>query len=154
MHASLDGELINGQYRTAWDPGDQDHQHPCRASQREKWRDRDPGQLLTARCLHYLAVTEYEFAVLKAQAQKRTVENVMLVIEDKALLSLRRKRSRGGYQECLVEAERRFWELRGHAVRRPDLILPAIWEKESVHDGTEDLQPAGRGLYPADRLEL
>lgn len=118
MHASLDGELI-----------DQDGRHGIleikttnilQSMQREKWNDRIPDNYY-CQVLHYLAVTGYEFAVLKAQLKSRWGDELRIATKHYVI---QRKDVEEDIQ-YLVEAERRFW---GCVVsgRKPDLILPAI----------------------------
>lgn len=68
MHASLDGELV-----------DQEGRHGIleikttellQSAQKEKWNNRIPDNYF-CQVLHYLAVTNYEFAILKAQLKSR-----------------------------------------------------------------------------------
>ena len=146
MHASLDGELLDStgchgilEIKTT---------NILQGSQWEKWRDKIPDNYF-CQVLHYLAVTEYDFAVLKAQIKSGQGERMR--IETRHYFIERKEVEEDIV--CLVESERKFWNCVVTGTR-PDLILPAIEKKESVHDGTEDLQPAGYGLYPEDRLEL
>ena len=118
MHASLDGELV-----------DNDGRHGIleikttnilQSMQREKWRDRIPDNYF-CQVLHYLAVTEYDFAVLKAQLKSDWGGELRITIKHYLI-------ERKDVEEdikYLVEAERRFWDCVVTG-RRPDLILPAI----------------------------
>lgn len=118
MHASLDGELL-----------DEDGRHGIleikttnilQSMQREKWNDRIPDNYY-CQVLHYLAVTGYEFAVLKAQLKSEWGGKLQIItkhyfIERKDVLEDIR---------YLIEAERKFWNCVVTG-RRPNLILPAI----------------------------
>lgn len=118
MHASLDGELV-----------DQRGRHGIleikttnilRSMQREKWNDRIPDNYY-CQILHYLAVTECDFAVLKARLKSEW--NGELIIREKHYFIERSEVEED--IKMLVEAERRFWECIKSG-RRPDLILPVI----------------------------
>ena len=118
MHASLDGELIdeNGRHGIL----EIKTTNILQSMQREKWHDRIPDNYY-CQILHYLAVTEYEFAVLKARLKSERKGE--LIIKEKHYFIERNEVEED--IKMLVEAERRFWECveSGH---RPDLILPAI----------------------------
>ena len=118
MHASLDGELV-----------DQRGRHGIleikttnilRSMQREKWNDRIPDNYY-CQILHYLAVTECDFAVLKARLKSEW--NGELIIREKHYFIERSEVEED--IKMLVEAERRFWECIKSGCR-PDLILPVI----------------------------
>ena len=118
MHASLDGELV-----------DQRGRHGIleikttnilQSMQREKWNDRIPDNYY-CQILHYLAVTDCDFAVLKARLKSEW--NGELIIREKHYFIERSEVEED--IEMLVEAERRFWECIKSG-RRPDLILPVI----------------------------
>lgn len=118
MHASLDGELV-----------DQRGRHGIleikttnilQSMQREKWNDRIPDNYY-CQILHYLAVTECDFAVLKARLKSEW--NGELIILEKHYFIERSEVEED--IKMLVEAERRFWECIKSG-RRPDLILPVI----------------------------
>ena len=64
MHASLDGELID--YRGRHGILEIKTTNLMQSTQQMKWKDRIPDNYY-CQVLHYLAVTEYDFAVLKAQ---------------------------------------------------------------------------------------
>lgn len=68
MHASLDGELLDSTGRT-WGHGDQNHPISCGLP---SGRNGEKGSLDNYYCqvLHYLAVTEYDFVVLKSPAEE------------------------------------------------------------------------------------
>lgn len=118
MHASLDGELV-----------DQRGRHGIleikttnilQSMQREKWNDRIPDNYY-CQILHYLAVTECDFAVLKARLKSEW--NGELIIREKHYFIERSEVEED--IKMLVEAERRFWECIKSG-RSPDLILPVI----------------------------
>lgn len=118
MHASLDGELV-----------DQRGRHGIleikttnilQSMQREKWNDRIPDNYY-CQILHYLAVTECDFAVLKARLKSEW--NGELIIREKHYFIERNEVEED--IKMLVEVERRFWECIKSG-RRPDLILPVI----------------------------
>lgn len=118
MHASLDGELVDGggrrgilEIKTT---------RILQSMQREKWNERIPDNYF-CQVLHYLAVTEYDFAVLKAQLKSEWDGEIQLATKH---YFIERKDVEGDIR-YLAEAEKRFWD---HVVtgRRPDLILPAI----------------------------
>lgn len=118
MHASLDGELV-----------DQGGRHGIleikttnilQSMQKEKWKGQIPDNYY-CQVLHYLAVTEYEFACLKAQLKREW--NGELYIVTKHYFIERKDVEKD--IKYLVEAERKFWDC-VIAGRRPDFILPAI----------------------------
>lgn len=118
MHASLDGELI-----------DEDGRHGIleikttnilQSMQKEKWNQRIPDNYYI-QVLHYLAVTECEFAVLKAQLKSEWAGELRITTKH---YFIERKEVEKDI-EYLIRAEKRFWDcmVSGH---RPDLVLPAI----------------------------
>ena len=118
MHASLDGELLDStgrhgilEIKTT---------NILQGSQWEKWRDKIPDNYF-CQVLHYLAVTEYDFAVLKAQIKSGQGERMR--IETRHYFIERKEVEED--IECLVESERKFWNCVVTGTR-PDLILPAI----------------------------
>lgn len=117
-HASLDGWLIdqNGR-RGVWE---------CKTTnilqsmQKEKWNHRIPDNYYV-QLLHYLLITEFDFAVLKAQLKYEF--NGEIYIQTKHY-----KIERAEVQEdieFLESAERKFWK-QVQERKRPDLILPEI----------------------------
>lgn len=118
MHASLDGELI-----------DQRGRHGIleikttnilQSAQKKKWDNRIPDNYY-CQVLHYLAVTEYDFVVLKAQLKSEWDGELRIEV-------------RHYFIECeeveedireLVDAEKKLWDC-VESGRRPDLILPVI----------------------------
>ena len=117
-HASLDGWLI-----------DQDGRkgileikttNILNSMQKEKWKNRLPDNYYI-QVLHYLMITEYDFAVLKAQLKFDFNGELMFQTKHYHI-------ERADVQEdidYLEEAERKFWE-QVQSKKRPDLILPEI----------------------------
>lgn len=117
-HASLDGWLVDQDGRRGvWE---------CKTTnilqsmQKEKWDHRIPDNYYI-QVLHYLMVTEFDFAVLKAQLKYD--------FDDEVYLQTRHyKIERSDVQEdidFLVSAEKKFWQ-DIQAKRMPDFILPEI----------------------------
>lgn len=118
MHASLDGELRDPDGRKGI--LEIKTTNILQSMQREKWNDRIPDNYF-CQVLHYLAVTGYDFAVLKAQLKSEWAGDLRISTRH---YFIERKDVEGDI-EVLVEAERRFWNC-VRSGRRPDLILPAI----------------------------
>ncbi len=118
MHASLDGELVDPRGRHGI--LEIKTTNILQSMQREKWNDRIPDNYY-CQILHYLAVTECDFAVLKARLKSEW--NGELIIREKHYFIERSEVEED--IKMLVEAERRFWECIKSG-RRPDLILPVI----------------------------
>lgn len=118
-HASLDGELIE----------EETDRHGIleiktstanTGAQRAKWDDRIPDNYY-AQVLHYLAVTEFDFAILKAQLKTDYTGDIRL---DTRHYKIERADVEEDIQ-ILMDAEREFYEaMRDN--RRPALILPRI----------------------------
>lgn len=117
-HASLDGWLVDQDGRKGvWE---------CKTTnilqsmQKEKWDHRIPDNYYI-QVLHYLMVTEFDFAVLKAQLKYD--------FDDEVYLQTRHyKIERSDVQEdidFLVSAEKKFWQ-DIQEKRMPDFILPEI----------------------------
>ena len=118
MHAYLDGGLVDpaGRHGVL----EIKTTEILQGSQRVKWEDRIPDNYY-CQVLHYLAVTEYEFAVLKAQLKRGTGMDTRIEIRHYLI-----ERSEVGEDiQALVEAEKRMYDCI-RSGRRPDLILPAI----------------------------
>ena len=118
MHASLDGELI-----------DQRGRHGIleikttnilQSAQKKKWDNRIPDNYY-CQVLHYLAVTEYDFVVLKAQLKSEWDGELRIEVRH---YFIEREEVVEDIRE-LLDAEQRFWDCVVTG-RRPDLILPAI----------------------------
>lgn len=90
------------------------------AVQRKKWDNRIPDNYY-CQILHYMAVTEFQFAILKAR--------IKTVIGDEISASIRHYRiDRTDVEEdikYLMEAEERFWR-HVKEEKEPPLILPNI----------------------------
>ncbi|MBP3927246.1 MAG: YqaJ viral recombinase family protein, partial [Clostridium sp.] len=127
MHASLDGELIERVYPE--DGGEVmirrgileiKTTNILQTMQKEKWNDRIPDNYYI-QILHYLAVTGWDFVILKAQLKSEYRFGVMLTTRHYRI-------DREDVQEdidYLIEAERRFWNCVVTGTR-PNLILPVI----------------------------
>lgn len=117
-HASLDGWLLDQEGRKGvWE---------CKTTnilqsmQKEKWKDRIPDNYYI-QLLHYLLVTGFDFAVLKAQLKSEF--NGEIYIQTKHY-----KIERAEVQadiEFLESSEREFWK-QVQERKRPGLILPEI----------------------------
>lgn len=118
MHASLDGELTDREGRRGI--LEIKTTNILQSMQKEKWRERIPDNYF-CQVLHYLAVTGYEFAVLKAQLKSRWGGEVRITTRH---YRIERKDVEEDIQ-YLIEAEKRFWDC-VQSGRRPDLILPVI----------------------------
>lgn len=117
-HASLDGWLTDKDGRMGvWE---------CKTTnilqsmQKEKWNHHIPDNYYI-QILHYMMVTEFDFAVLKAQLKYDYAGDIFLqtrhykIERSEVLEDL----------EVLEEAERKFWEKVQKGVK-PALILPSI----------------------------
>lgn len=117
-HASLDGELVDWEGRRGI--LEIKTTNILQSVQREKWRDKIPDNYYI-QILHYLMVTGYDFAILKAQLKSewgqdiRTQTRHYFIEREEAADDI----------EILKEAERKFWE-DVETRRRPGLILPEI----------------------------
>ena len=118
MHASLDGELI-----------DQRGRHGIleikttnilQSAQKKKWDNRIPDNYY-CQVLHYLAVTEYDFVVLKAQLKSEGDGELRIEVRH---YFIEREEVEEDIRE-LVDAEKKLWDC-VESGRRPDLILPVI----------------------------
>lgn len=118
MHASLDGELVDNRGRRGI--LEIKTTNILQSMQREKWHDRIPDNYF-CQVLHYLAVTDYDFAVLKAQIKSEWREELRITTKH---YFIERKDVEEDIR-YLVEAERKLWECVTTG-RRPDLILPVI----------------------------
>lgn len=118
MHASLDGELVDQEGRRGI--LEIKTTEILQSMQKEKWNDRIPDNYF-CQVLHYLAVTGYEFAVLKAQLKSEWGGELRITTKH---YFIERKDVEEDIK-YLVDAEKRFWNC-VQSGRRPDLILPAI----------------------------
>ena len=118
MHASLDGELVDEQGRRGI--LEIKTTNILQSMQREKWNGKIPDNYY-CQVLHYLAVTEYDFAVLKAQLKSEWHGELRITVKH---YFIERKEVEEDIR-YLVEEEQRFWTcvVEGH---RPDLLLPTI----------------------------
>ena len=117
-HASLDGWLVDQDGRRGvWE---------CKTAnirqsiQKEEWDHRIPDNYYI-QVLHYLMVTEFDFAVLKAQLKYNFDNEVYLQTRHYKI-------ERSDVQEdidFLVSAEKKFWQ-DIQEKRMPDFILPEI----------------------------
>ena len=117
-HASLDGYLRDKDGRMGvWE---------CKTTnilqsmQKEKWKDRIPDNYYI-QVLHYLMVTEFEFAVLKAQLKYEFDGEIYLQTKHYKI-------ERYEVEEdikTLEAAERKFW-VQVQERKRPNLILPEV----------------------------
>lgn len=118
MHASLDGELVDSQGRHGI--LEIKTTNILQSMQREKWHGRIPDNYF-CQVLHYLAVTGYDFAVLKAQLKSEWGGELRIITKH---YFIERKDVEEDIR-YLVEAEKKFWDCVTSG-RRPDFILPAI----------------------------
>ena len=117
-HASLDGWLIDQDGRKGvWE---------CKTTnilqsmQKEKWKDRIPDNYYI-QLLHYLMVTEFDFAVLKAQLKSEFNGEIYLQTKH---YKIERAEVQADI-EFLESSEREFWK-QVQERKRPGLILPEI----------------------------
>ncbi len=117
-HASLDGWLLDQDGRKGvWE---------CKTTnilqsmQKEKWKDRIPDNYYI-QLLHYLMVTEFDFAVLKAQLKSEFNGEIYLQTKH---YKIERAEVQADI-EYLESSEREFWK-QVQERKRPGLILPAI----------------------------
>ena len=118
MHASLDGELFDADGRRGI--LEIKTTNILQSMQKEKWNDRIPDNYYI-QILHYLAVTGYEFAVLKAQLKSEWSGELRITTKH---YFIERKEVEKDI-EYLIRAEKKFWDCVVTGCR-PDLILPAI----------------------------
>lgn len=117
-HASLDGWLVDQEGRKGvWE---------CKTTnilqsmQKEKWKDRIPDNYYI-QILHYLMVTEFDFAILKAQLKSEFNGDIYLQTKHYKI-------ERADVEEdikYLESSEREFW-MQVQERKRPALILPEI----------------------------
>lgn len=117
-HASLDGYITDQDGRKGvWE---------CKTTeiinslQKEKWDNKIPDNYYI-QVLHYLLVTEFDFAILKAQLKYRHNDEIWLITKH---YHIERSEVEQDIQ-YLAEKEKEFW---GYIERneRPPLILPDI----------------------------
>lgn len=118
-HASLDGWLIEKETgrKGIWE---------CKTTnilqsmQKEKWKDQIPNNYYI-QILHYLMVTGWDFAILKAQLKFDYSGDISCQIRHYKI-------ERSDVEDdiaFLAEAEKEFWKL-VKLKKKPDLILPEI----------------------------
>lgn len=118
MHASLDGELVDNDGRCG--VLEIKTTNILQSMQKEKWNNQIPDNYF-CQVLHYLAVTGYKFAVLKAQLKSEWGGELRIATKHYFI-------ERADVEEdirILVEAEKKFWDCVVSG-RKPDLILPSI----------------------------
>ena len=117
-HASLDGWLIDQDGRMGiWECKTT---NIIKSMQKEKWRDRIPDNYYI-QLLHYFMVTEFEFAILKAQLKSEFNGDVYIQTKHYKI-------ERADVEEdikYLADAESKFWE-QVQKKTRPALLLPEI----------------------------
>lgn len=117
-HASLDGWLVDEQGRKGI--LEIKTTNILQSMQKEKWKDRVPDNYYV-QLLHYFMVTEFDFAVLKAQLKYEYSDKMYLSTEHYFI-----ERVEVEDDICfLAEKEKEFWKyVCGN--KRPDLVLPDI----------------------------
>lgn len=117
-HASLDGWLIDQDGRMGiWECKTT---NILKSMQKEKWRERIPDNYYI-QLLHYFMVTEFEFAILKAQLKSEFNGDVYIQTKHYKI-------ERADVEEdikYLADAESKFWE-QVQKKTRPALLLPEI----------------------------
>ncbi len=117
-HASLDGWLIDQDGRMGiWECKTT---NILKSMQKEKWRDRIPDNYFI-QLLHYFMVTEFEFAVLKAQLKSEFNGDVYIQTKH---YKIERAEVEDDIK-YLADAESKFWE-QVQKKTRPALLLPEI----------------------------
>lgn len=117
-HASLDGWLMDKDGRKGI--LEIKTTNILRGAMNDKWAERIPDNYYL-QVLHYLAVTEFEFVVLKAQLKSEIEGNVFLRTKH---YTIERKEVEEDIS-YLMDAERKFWESLKAGIE-PGLILPEI----------------------------
>lgn len=118
LQASLDGELIDQEGRNGI--LEIKTTNILQSMQYEKWKERIPDNYYI-QVLHYLLVTGYEFAILRAHListwgrDKRTTVKHYFIERAEIQDDL----------DMLLREERRFWEF-VESGRKPPLVLPEI----------------------------
>lgn len=117
-HASLDGWLEDEQGRKGI--LEIKTTNILQSMQKEKWKNRIPDNYYI-QVLHYLMVTEFDFAVLKAQLKYDYDGDIMLITKH---YKIERDEVQDDI-EYLQKAEKNFYSAIKEK-RRPSLVLPAI----------------------------
>lgn len=117
-HASLDGELIDKDGRKGI--LEIKTTNILQSMQKENWKERIPDHYYI-QILHYLMVTEYDFAILKAQLKSEFNENIYIQTKH---YFIERKEVEEDIN-YLMRKEKEFYE---HIISKtkPALILPNI----------------------------
>lgn len=118
-HASLDGWLVDEDGRKG--VLEIKTTNILQSMQKEKWKDRIPDNYYL-QVLHYLMVTEFEFAILKAQLKYEHNNGDVFLTTKHYMIERAEVEEDIKYLE---DAERRFYEYMIND-RRPNLVLPAI----------------------------
>ena len=118
MHASLDGELTDTNGRRGL--LEIKTTNILQSVQREKWNEKIPDNYY-CQVLHYLAVTGWDFVVLKAQLKSERDGELQIVTKH---YFIEREDVEEDIRE-LIAAEKKFWQC-VETGNRPNLILPAI----------------------------
>lgn len=117
-HASLDGWLIDQDGRMGiWECKTT---NILKSMQKEKWRERIPDNYYI-QLLHYFMVTEFEFAILKAQLKSEFNGDVYIQTKH---YKIERAEVEDDIK-YLADAEAKFWE-QVQTKTRPALLLPEI----------------------------
>lgn len=117
-HASLDGWLEDEQGRKGI--LEIKTTNILQSMQKEKWKNRIPDNYYI-QVLHYLMVTEFDFAILKAQLKYDYDGDIMLITKH---YKIERDEIQDDI-EYLQKAEKNFYSAIKEK-RRPSLVLPAI----------------------------
>ena len=118
MHASLDGELLDSTGRHGI--LEIKSTNILQSSQWEKWRDKIPDNYY-CQVLHYLAVTEYDFVVLKAQLKSWYGEEMRLETIERFI----EREEVEDDISFLIDAERRLWNCVVTGTS-PNRVLPPL----------------------------
>ncbi len=117
-HASLDGWLIDEEGRKGI--LEIKTTNILQSMQKEKWNNRIPDNYYI-QILHYLMVTEFDFAILKAQLKSEFNGEIYLQTKH---YKIERSEVEADIK-FLESSERKFWK-QVQERRKPDLILPEI----------------------------
>ena len=117
-HASLDGELIDADGRKGI--LEIKTTNILQSMQKEKWKEQIPDNYYI-QILHYLMVTEYDFAVLKAQLKSEWKGEIRLQTKHYFI----EKEEVAADIKLLKKEEEQFWRKVQNG-QRPYLILPQI----------------------------
>lgn len=118
MQASLDGELTDPDGRSGI--LEIKTTNILQSMQREKWRDQVPNSYFI-QLLHYLLVTNYDFAILKAQLKSEWQGETRITIRHYRF----ERANHLDDMKILLAREIRFWNYI-QSKKRPPLALPQI----------------------------